>query len=173
MRPSRSSRASPEHSVFLGYLYAVTGRLDEAEALAAGFPPARQFWIYAGLGDKERTFDALHRALAINPRSWRVATWMIRPEMKFLRGDPRFQEIRRRLGLPEDQRVEVRPSYQSSRKPAARDARRDDDERPQEGRGLRDPDGSGPQFAPSAWPAIARTSSSLVRLSPPGCFDRV
>ena len=31
----------PEHSVFLGYLYAVTGRRDEAEALAAGFLPAR------------------------------------------------------------------------------------------------------------------------------------
>ena len=91
----------PEHSVFLGYLYAVTGRRDEAEALAAGFPPARRFWIYAGLGDKDRAFEALDRAVTINPRSWRVATWMIRPEMKILRGDPRFQAIRRRLGLPE------------------------------------------------------------------------
>jgi eukaryotic-like serine/threonine-protein kinase len=91
----------PENSVFLGYLYAVTGRRDEAEALAAGFPPGRQFWIYAGLGDKDRTFEALDRAVTINPHSWRVATWMNRAEMKFLRSDPRFQEIRRRLGLPE------------------------------------------------------------------------
>jgi serine/threonine-protein kinase len=91
----------PEHSVFLGYLYAITGRRDEAEALAAGFGPARQFWIYAGLGDKDRAFEALDRAVTINPRSWRVAVWMNRPEMKFLRGDPRFLEIRRRLSLPE------------------------------------------------------------------------
>ncbi|HYN06141.1 MAG TPA: protein kinase [Vicinamibacterales bacterium] len=91
----------PEYSVFLGYLYAVTGRRDEAEALAAGFPPARQFWIYAGLGDKDRAFEALDRAVTINPHSWRVATWMNRAEMKILRGDPRFQAIRRRLGLPE------------------------------------------------------------------------
>jgi TolB-like protein/Flp pilus assembly protein TadD len=88
-----------EHQVFLGYLYAITGRRDEAEALAAGFPPARQFWIYGGLGDKERAFEALDRAVTIQP--WRVATWMIRPEMKILRGDPRFQAIRRRLGLPD------------------------------------------------------------------------
>jgi tetratricopeptide (TPR) repeat protein len=91
----------PGSEVFLGYLYAITGRRDEAEALAREFPPARQFWIYAGLGDKDRTFDALERALTINPGSWRVATWMIRPEMKFLRGDPRFLDIKRRLALPE------------------------------------------------------------------------
>jgi len=91
----------PEYEVFLGYLYAITGRRDEAEALAAGFLPARQFWIYGGLGDKDRAFEALDRAVTINPHSWRVATWMIRPEMAILRGDPRFQAIRRRLGLPD------------------------------------------------------------------------
>jgi len=93
--------SKPEHSVFLGHLYAVTGRRDEAEALAAGFLPARSFYIYAGLGDKDRAFEALDRAVTINPRSWRIATWMNRPEMAILRGDPRFQAIRRRLGLPE------------------------------------------------------------------------
>ena len=75
--------------------------INSREALAAGFGPARQFYIYAGLGDKDRAFEALDRAVTINPRSWRVATWMIRPEMKILRGDPRFQAIRKRLGLPE------------------------------------------------------------------------
>jgi serine/threonine-protein kinase len=91
--------SKPEHQVFLGYLYAVTGRIAEAEALAAGFPPARQFWIYGGLGDTERAFKALDRAVTTNP--WRVAVWMNRPEMKILRGDPRFQAIRRRLGMPD------------------------------------------------------------------------
>jgi tetratricopeptide (TPR) repeat protein len=87
----------PGNKAFLGYLYAITGRRDEAEALAAELAPARQFWVYGGLGDKDRAFEALDRAVTINPGSWVVATWMIRPEMNFLRGDPRFQAIRKRL----------------------------------------------------------------------------
>jgi hypothetical protein len=55
--------------------------------------------IYCGLGDKERAFDALGRIVATNP--WRAATWMMRPEVKFLRDDPRFEEIRRlQLRIP-------------------------------------------------------------------------
>jgi tetratricopeptide (TPR) repeat protein len=89
-----------DYLVYLGYLYAVTGRRDEAEALArSGLPPARQMLIYVGLGDKDRAFEALDRAVTTSP--WRVATWMNRPEMAILRGDPRFQAIRQRLGLPE------------------------------------------------------------------------
>ena len=69
--------------------------------------------------------------MTINPHSWRVATWMNRPEMKILRGDPRFQAIRQRLGLPDRTRsLPVEPETHT------RDARRDDDERLQEGRGL-------------------------------------
>ena len=85
--------------MFLGYLYAITGRHAEARALADSLPPARSFWIYAGLGDKDRAFEALDRAVTIQP--WRVATWMIRPEMKILRDDPRFEAIQGRLGLPQ------------------------------------------------------------------------
>jgi tetratricopeptide (TPR) repeat protein len=86
---------------YLGYLYAVTGRRDEAEALAAAHPesPPRQMLIYAGLGDKDRAYEALERAAAVHP--WRAATWMYRPEMKILRGDARVAALRKRLGLPE------------------------------------------------------------------------
>ena len=85
---------------YLGYVYAVTGRRGEAEALAAkeSSRPARQFLIYAGLGEKERAFEALGRTVEKNP--WRAATWMFRPEFAFLRDDPRFDEFRRRLNLP-------------------------------------------------------------------------
>ena len=46
---------------YVGYLYAVTGRRDEAEALAARHPEsaARQMLIYGGLGDRDRAFEAL------------------------------------------------------------------------------------------------------------------
>ena len=83
-----------------GYLYAVTGRRDEAEAMAAQHPdaPAVLMLIYAGLGDKDRAFQALERMAAVN--WWRAATWMMRPEMAVLRGDPRVADLRERLGVP-------------------------------------------------------------------------
>lgn len=85
---------------YIGYLYAVTGRRDEAEALAARHPEsaARQMLIYGGLGDKDRAFEALERTAGVN--WWRAATWMVRPEMAVLRGDPRVAELRRKLKLP-------------------------------------------------------------------------
>ena len=85
---------------YIGYLYAVTGRRAEAEALAASHPDAaaRQMLIYGGLGDKNRSFEALERTAQVN--WWRAATWMIRPEMSVLRDDPRVAELRDRLGLP-------------------------------------------------------------------------
>jgi tetratricopeptide (TPR) repeat protein len=93
----------PDLWMYLGYLYAVTGRRDEAEALVAEHPkaPIRQMLIYAGLGDKERAFEALNRAVTMKLNPWRAAAWMNRPELAILRGDPRFQVIRQRLGLPE------------------------------------------------------------------------
>jgi serine/threonine-protein kinase len=108
-RPDEALRIFEEdHSVgpaYVGYMYAMTGRRDEAEAVArnaANNPGERatatQFWIYGGLGDKERAFEALNRLVEKNP--WRAATWMRRPEVAFLRDDPRFDEIRRRLRIP-------------------------------------------------------------------------
>jgi tetratricopeptide (TPR) repeat protein len=83
-----------------GYAYAVTGRRAEAEALAAGHPdlPGRQMQVYAGLGDKDRTFEALNRLAEIN--WWLAAYLMQRPEMEFVRDDPRMTEVRRTLRLP-------------------------------------------------------------------------
>ena len=122
----------PEHSVFLGYLYAVTGRRDEAEALAAGFLPAHQFWIYAGLGDKDRAFEALDRAVTINPRLV-AGCHLDEPagdedpaRRSAVSGDPAAA----RSAGPNSVSLPVEPETHT------RDARRDDDERLQEGRGL-------------------------------------
>jgi hypothetical protein len=53
--------------------------------------------VYAGLGDKERTLEALDRLAAIN---WWLATYLMqRPEMEFVRDDARMAEIRRKLRL--------------------------------------------------------------------------
>jgi tetratricopeptide (TPR) repeat protein len=93
-------RAAPQ-SGYMGYLLAVSGRREEAEALAAQNPDAlsRRMLIYAGLGDRDRAFDELVRMAEIN--WWRAATWLHRPEMTLVRGHPRMPELRRELRLPE------------------------------------------------------------------------
>jgi tetratricopeptide (TPR) repeat protein len=93
--------APPQFFGYLGYLLAVSGRREEAAALAAKNPDAasRNMLIYAGLGDKDRAFEALSRTAEIN--WWRAATWMRRPEMALLRGDPRIAALKKQLRLPE------------------------------------------------------------------------
>ena len=46
---------------YLGYAYARSGRREEAEKLAIDLSPQQQFVIFASLGDKERTLEALGR----------------------------------------------------------------------------------------------------------------
>jgi tetratricopeptide (TPR) repeat protein len=84
---------------FLGYAYARTGRLAEAQQLAsanAGFP-AREALIYAGLGDHEKSIDALERMAAANDP--RVGAYLAYPELSSLRNDPRLAALRGTLGL--------------------------------------------------------------------------
>jgi serine/threonine-protein kinase len=85
---------------FLGFVYAVMGRRAEAEAIAAAHPeaPGRQMLVYAGLGDKDRTFAGLEGLAAYN--WWVGAFAMQRPELALLRDDPRVAALRQRLRLP-------------------------------------------------------------------------
>jgi tetratricopeptide (TPR) repeat protein len=59
--------------------------------------PYRQALVYAGIGDKERTFEALDRAVDLVPA--RTALLLVEPQLDFLRNDPRFDQLRRRLNL--------------------------------------------------------------------------
>ena len=89
----------PNRAPELGYAYAVTDRWAEAEALAntAANVPLTQAIIYAGLGDHGRAFAALERgAAAGDPKIGGVLTY---PEMIALRRDPRYEALRRRIGL--------------------------------------------------------------------------
>jgi tetratricopeptide (TPR) repeat protein len=86
----------------LGYAYARAGRREDAEKLAVAIPsqnPFNQALIFAGLGDKDRTFEALDRAATAGPfRMGRALTW---PELSLLHGDPRLKALRKKVGLPE------------------------------------------------------------------------
>jgi TolB-like protein/DNA-binding winged helix-turn-helix (wHTH) protein/Tfp pilus assembly protein PilF len=86
---------------FLGYAYAKAGRRAEAEKLAAENDPAalrHQVLIYAGLGDKDRTLDALERMAPLKDPV--VDFYPYYPELALLRGDHRLNEFRRKRGLP-------------------------------------------------------------------------
>jgi tetratricopeptide (TPR) repeat protein len=75
---------------WLGCAYGRAGRREEAEELAAVESGRflQRVLAYAGLGDKERTLEALDRMTVLGPvRFGRTLTF---PELAFLRGDPRL-----------------------------------------------------------------------------------
>jgi len=85
---------------FLGYALARAGRTEEAEKQAAASVYANeQALIFAGLGDKDRTLDALERMASVGAQ--RVGIFLNYPEMSLLQGDPRLNPFRRKVGLPE------------------------------------------------------------------------
>src|SRR5262249_56530262 len=84
----------PESRGFLGYAYARTGRREEAERLAGDLNPFGRIATLAGLGDKDRTFEALDQAARTGPiRMGWILAW---PELALLRGDPRLKALRKK-----------------------------------------------------------------------------
>jgi tetratricopeptide (TPR) repeat protein len=87
----------------LAYVYAVSGRKEEAmrivEDLEARHDPsadANIALVYVGLGDQDQAMIWLNKAYEarFNP------SILLRPGFDPLRSDARFQDLRRRIGLP-------------------------------------------------------------------------
>jgi serine/threonine-protein kinase len=89
------------NQAYLGYAYARSGRREEAEKLTTDLStrPFQQAVILAGLGDKERTLEALNRQAIVGPV--RMGSILTLPELALLRGDPRLKALRKKVGLPE------------------------------------------------------------------------
>ena len=86
---------------YFGHALGRAGHREEAEKLAATVArnPFQQALIYAGLGDKDRTFEALDRMTVQGPvRIGRALTF---PEFSLVHGDPRVKALRKKVGLPE------------------------------------------------------------------------
>jgi len=80
--------------------YIMEGRAADVERLIAqnrSAEPHRQAIMYAALGDKDRTYEALNRAIDTMPQ--RVAFMLVCPDFALLRGDPRRDLLRQRLNL--------------------------------------------------------------------------
>ena len=54
--------------------------------------------IYAGLGDKPHTLDALEKSY--EERAWFLTCLNTAPEFDFIRSEPRFQTLLRRMNFP-------------------------------------------------------------------------
>jgi TolB-like protein len=84
----------------LACAYARAGRREEAEKQAQAIrQPLNQAEIFACLGDKDRTLDALDRAAVAGP--FRIGRDLNDAEFDFLRGDPLLKALRKKVGLPE------------------------------------------------------------------------
>ncbi len=85
---------------YLGCAWALAGRPDDAEAMAAQNPglPHMQALIYGCLGDANRAFSAIQRLADLNPV--RALTFLTRPELVLLRQHQGASALRRKFGLP-------------------------------------------------------------------------
>ena len=93
----------------LGHAYALSGNRAEAQKILdhlkevsahSWVAPYNVAVIYAGLGEKDQAFALLERAY--KDRSYYLPTYLLTDaRMDSLRSDPRFGELRRRVGLPE------------------------------------------------------------------------
>jgi serine/threonine protein kinase/cytochrome c-type biogenesis protein CcmH/NrfG len=86
-------------AVCRAHAYTMTGQRAEAEKLAAAMDnPYAEAMVYAFMGDKERTFEALERVATSAPH--RLGRLLMAPELAGLRGNPRVVALRRKFGLP-------------------------------------------------------------------------
>jgi TolB-like protein len=101
LRASAEAHFNPQTLGFLGYALARAGQREEAQRMVADPKgPNEEALIYAGLGDKERTINAIERMAARGAQ--RAGQYLYSPELSsLLAGDPRLPDLRKKIGLPE------------------------------------------------------------------------
>jgi tetratricopeptide (TPR) repeat protein len=92
----------------LGYVYAVAGQRAEALSTLAELerlakqqyvPPYHFAWIYIGMGDRDKAIALLQQVYAEHTQY--VVDFKTVPMFDSLRSDERFQELVRKVGLPD------------------------------------------------------------------------
>ncbi len=104
----QSSPESPVYRSMLAYACAQTGRIEEARKILGDViqeaKSDRASWqdvagIYAALGEKDHAFAALE--MAFQRRDSRLTMLLDHEALVSLRSDPRFSDLVRRVGLPQ------------------------------------------------------------------------
>ena len=92
--------------IYLGRAYALSGRRSEAIAILDKLKrtekyvsPTELAILHASLGDKEIAFASLEKAFT--ERDFQLTSLKVEPGYDPLRADPRFQDLMRRVGLPQ------------------------------------------------------------------------
>jgi tetratricopeptide (TPR) repeat protein len=105
------SGGEPVYLSALGYTYGVSGKRDEALKIVRQLIvlSKRRYvssydiaLVYVGLGEKDRAFDWLQKSFAersTNPAFLKNSE--IWGEMDTMRSDPRYAELKRRIGMPQ------------------------------------------------------------------------
>jgi tetratricopeptide (TPR) repeat protein len=92
----------------LGHAYAKSGRVDEAHAVLERLDelansryvaPLERAYVYAGLGDLDKSFEWLEKAY--DERASNLLFARVLPIRKDIEHDPRFSDLMRRMGLEE------------------------------------------------------------------------
>ena len=101
LRSAAEEHFNPQTLGYLGYALARAGQREEAERMVGDAKgPNEEALIYAGLGDKARTIDALERMATRGPQ--RAGQYLYSPEVSsLLAGDPRLPGLRKKIGLLE------------------------------------------------------------------------
>lgn len=106
--PVKFAPGTSVYLTILGNAYATAGKRAEAEKILAEVKelsnrqyvqPSYLSLLYAGLGDKDQAFQWLEKAY--HDRDDRLIFVLTDPQMDHLRPDARFQDLLRRVGLPQ------------------------------------------------------------------------
>ncbi|MGQ0762507.1 MAG: TPR end-of-group domain-containing protein [Acidobacteriota bacterium] len=96
----------------LGRTLAESGRRDEAmrvleelneQSKSSYVSPVNLAKIYVGLGEREQVFAQIEQAC--DEHSIRLPWLMVDPALDDLRSDPRFEDLLRRVGLPQERKL--------------------------------------------------------------------
>ncbi|HKA18199.1 MAG TPA: protein kinase [Blastocatellia bacterium] len=105
---ANNSNDAPLAIVSLGHAYAMSGNKKEALRVLAELKDMSQrryvsaysvSTIYAGLGEKEQAFQWLQKA--DDERNTEIVFMKVDPRLDPLRDDPRFQELVKKVGIPQ------------------------------------------------------------------------
>ncbi|HJS74515.1 MAG TPA: protein kinase [Vicinamibacteria bacterium] len=106
------SKRNPAVVGYLGCAYAKSGRHREARELRKELtelsetrymPPITWAWFHACLKDRESAFESLEKAFA--ERSYILLYLGVYPPIDWLRDDPRYKDLIRRISFPSDARL--------------------------------------------------------------------
>ena len=99
-----SAHGVPNGLLDLGYVYAISGKRDEALAILSKLKTSKEYvsptglaLLYTGLGDKEAAFQWLERAYAAHDSQLQYIK--VDPRYDSLRSDRRFADLLRRMRL--------------------------------------------------------------------------